>query len=111
VLALEQGDTVAARAYFDRAITMAPGSSRAQAGAGAVAFRSGDRKTAYEAWARAVELDPTNFEALYSLGVNLARDGRTDAARPYLERFLRTAPPALHAAALKEVSRLLQSER
>lgn len=111
VLALEQGDVRGAKKYFDRAVEVAPGSSRAHAGVGTTALQSGDRKTAYEAWTRAVQLDSTNYEALYNLGVNLARDGRMDAARPYLDQFLRTAPQALHANQRREVSRLLQSGR
>jgi Flp pilus assembly protein TadD len=111
VLALEQGDTAAARTDFGRAITVMPGSARAWAGAGDAAFRAGDRKAAFEAWARAVELDPSNLAVLYSLGVNLSRDGQAAAARPYLERFLRTAPPAQYADAIREVGRLLQSGR
>jgi arylsulfatase A-like enzyme/Flp pilus assembly protein TadD len=110
-LALEQGDVGGAKRYFDRAVAVAPGSSRAHAGAGTTALESGDRKTAYEAWTRALQLDSTNCDALYNLGVNLARDGRMDAARPYLEQFLRTAPPSLHANQLREVSRLLHSGR
>jgi Tfp pilus assembly protein PilF len=111
VLALEQGDVRGAKRYFDRAVAVAPDSSRAHAGVGTTALQSGDRKTAYEAWTRAVQLDPTNYDALYNLGVNLARDGRMDVARPYLDQFLRTAPPSLHANQLREVSRLLQSGR
>jgi arylsulfatase A-like enzyme/Flp pilus assembly protein TadD len=108
VLALDRGDVRAARGYFDRAIALAPESSKAHAGAGAAAFQGGDRKAAYDAWARAVELDPQNLDALYGLGVNLARDGRMTEARPYLERFLRAAPPATHAEAIKEAARLLR---
>jgi arylsulfatase A-like enzyme/Flp pilus assembly protein TadD len=111
VLALGVGDDRAARAYFDRAVALAPASSRAHAGVAEAAFREGDRNTAFEAWRRAVELDPSNLEALYNLGVNLARDGRMADARPYLIRFQQVAPPALHAEALREVSRLLQSKR
>jgi arylsulfatase A-like enzyme/Tfp pilus assembly protein PilF len=111
MLALDQGDARAAKDYFDRAVAAAPGSSRAHAGVGTAAFAGGDRRTAYEAWRRAVELDPANFEALLGLGLNLARDGRMAEARPYLERFLRTAPPAAYADALKEVSRLLPAGR
>ena len=111
LLALDQGDVRAARGYFDRAVAAAPDSSKAHAGVGAAAFASGDRKAAYEAWRRAVELDPQNADALYSLGINLARDGRTAEARPYLERFLRAAPPATYANAIKQVSQLLQSGR
>jgi arylsulfatase A-like enzyme/Flp pilus assembly protein TadD len=111
VLALQQGDLAGAREYFARALAIAPGSSRARTGAGAVAFQGGDRRVAYEEWARAVQIDPTNLDALYSLGVNLARDGRMDLARPYLEQFQRTASPAVHASQLRDVSRLLQTGR
>jgi len=111
VLALGQGDAAGARQYFDRALALSPDSSRAHAGSGAAAFERGDREAAYAAWARAVELDPNNADALFSLGVNLARDGRMDAARPYLDRFLRTAPPARYADQLRAVSRLLQANR
>jgi arylsulfatase A-like enzyme/Flp pilus assembly protein TadD len=107
VLALDRGDVDGAKTYFDRAVALAPGSSRAHAGAGTAALKRGDHDSAYESWTRAVQLDPTNFEALYNLGVNLARDGRMDAARPYLEQFLRTAPPALYAKDLREVARIL----
>jgi arylsulfatase A-like enzyme/Flp pilus assembly protein TadD len=111
VLALGQGDAAGARQYFDRALAMSPDSSRAHAGSGAAAFERGDRNAAYAAWARAVELDPNNADALFSLGVNLARDGRMDAARPYLDQFLRTAPPGRYADQLRAVSRLLQAHR
>jgi hypothetical protein len=44
---------------------------------------------------------------LYNVGTALARDGQMDAARPYLEQFLRAAPPSFYALDLKEVARLL----
>jgi superkiller protein 3 len=111
VLALERGDVNAATRYFAQAIVVTPGSSRAHGGAGAAAFQRGDRAAAYAAWSRAVQLDPDNFDAFYSLGINLARDGRLDAARPYLEQFVRTAPAEPFATQLREASRLLQSRR
>jgi cytochrome c-type biogenesis protein CcmH/NrfG len=55
-----------------------------------------------------VQLDPRNFDALYNLGTTLAREGQTAAARPYLEQFLRTAPPAFYAKDLKQVEGLLR---
>ncbi len=111
VLALERDDLQAAAAYFDRAIRVAPGSSRAHAGRGAVAMKAGDKAAAYESWTRAVQIAPTNFEALYNLGVNLARDGQRDRARPYLEQFLRTAPDAFYAEDRREVAALVRGVR
>ena len=54
-----------------------------------------------------MQLDPRNFDALYNAGTTLARDGQLDAARPYLELFLKTAPPAFYAKDLQEVAMLL----
>ena len=64
-------------------------------------------KVAIDAWTRAVQLDARNFDALYNLGINLARQDRA-AARPYLERFLKTAPPARYASDLRDVEKLLR---
>jgi choline-sulfatase len=111
VLALARNDVPAAKTHFARAIARAPASPRAYAGAGAAALRAGDRSEAYEAWAHAVQLDPADYETLYNLGMNLARDGRLDAARPYLERFLRTAPSAAWGTQRQLVSRILQPAR
>jgi len=108
VMALERGDLNAARGYFDRAVRADPRSSRAHGGLGVVALRQGDRRGAIDAWKRAVELDPTNFDAVYNAGTTLARDGQIDAARPYLELFLKTAPPAFFEKDLKEVAMLLR---
>ena len=108
MLALERGDLAAARERFEQAIAADPRSSRAHAGVGIVALRVGNRQGAIDAWTRAVELDPRNFDALYNLGTTLARDGRMDAARIYLEQFLRTAPPAAYAKDRREVEILLR---
>jgi Flp pilus assembly protein TadD len=107
LLALERGDVRAARQHFERAVGVAPRSSRAHAGLGLVALKAGDRNAAIDAWTRAVQLDAANFEALYNLGTTLAREGNMTAARPYLEQFLRTAPPAFYANDLRDVARLL----
>ena len=111
LLALERGDLSTARQYYERAVRVDPRSSRAQAGLGIVALKSGDRGIAIAAWKRAVQLDPTNFDAVYNVGVTLARDHQMDAARPYLEQFLRTAPRTIYAKDLDEVSRILGRER
>jgi Tfp pilus assembly protein PilF len=107
VLALDGGNLVAARQFFERAIRVDPGSSRAHAGLGTAFLRAGDRAAAIGAWTEAVRLDSRNYDALYNLGTTLARDGRPAEARPHLERFLKSAPPALYASDLREVSKLL----
>jgi len=108
MLALDRGDLATARHRFEQAVAADPRSSRAHAGAGVVALRGGNRKAAIDAWILAVQLDPRNFDALYNLGITLARDGQAAAARPYLEQFLRTAPPAFYAKDLKQVEGLLR---
>jgi choline-sulfatase len=108
MLALERGDLATARRQFERAIQTDPRSSRAHANLGVVAVRGGDRSTAVAEWKRAVELDPRNADALYNVGVTLARDGQLAAARPYLEQFMRVAPPAFYDRDLKEVAALLK---
>ena len=108
MLALDQGDLATARRHFEQAIRADPRSSRAHADLGVVALRTGNRAAAVEEWKRAVELDPTNYDALYNVGTTLASDGQLTDARPYLEQFLRTAPPAFYAKDLKEVAGLLR---
>jgi arylsulfatase A-like enzyme/Flp pilus assembly protein TadD len=111
VLALERGDFDTARTFFVRAVEADPRSSRAHADLGVVALKAGDRQGAIAAWRQAVQLDPTNYDALYNLGVTLARDGRMDDARPYLQRFVQSAPQAFYAKDLREIEALLQSRR
>jgi len=111
VLALERADYDRARSFFERAVEADPRSSRAHADLGVVALKAGDREGAIASWREAVQLDPTNYDALYNLGVTLAHDGRMDEARPYLQRFLQSAPPAFYAKDLREIGALLQSRR
>jgi arylsulfatase A-like enzyme/Tfp pilus assembly protein PilF len=111
LLALDRGDLVEARRQFERAARLNPQSSRAQAGLGNVALKAGDTAAALDAWKRAVSLDPRNFDALYNAGTTLARQGDVDGARPYLEQFMRGAPPALYRRDLDAVARLLKEPR
>jgi Flp pilus assembly protein TadD len=108
MLALEHNDAAAARQLFDRAVQIDPRSSRAHAGVAAAALRGGDTATAIAEWTRAVQLDATNFDALYNLGATLARTGDMARARPYLEQFVRRAPPGVYANDIRDIGRLLQ---
>ena len=96
---------------FERAVELAPSSSRAHAGLGVVQLREGDRQAAVASWTRAVELDPTNFDALFNLATELVNAGDLAAARPYLEQFVRTAPPAFYADDIRRLSGLLEPAR
>ena len=89
---LDAGRLPDARRAFERAIASNAESSQGHAGLAMVAIRQGDRKTAIARWERAVALQPTNFDALYDLSVQLAQDGQLAAAKRYMEQFVRTAP-------------------
>ena len=67
-----------------------------------------DTTTAFAEWKRTVEIEPTNWDALYDLGVQLARVGRISEARPYLDRFVRNAPPAVYAKAIQNAINVLR---
>jgi arylsulfatase A-like enzyme/Tfp pilus assembly protein PilF len=109
-LDLERGDLASARRRFERAAEVDPVSSSALSGLGVVALKTGDRDRAVTEWTRAVELDPTNYDALYNLATTLVGNGRLTDARPYLERFARSAPPAFYARDIREVNAILQRQ-
>lgn len=97
------GDPAAAAAAFARALELSPVSSRAQAGLGVVALQQGRRDEAIARWRRAVELDPRNYDALFNLATGLLNAGRPAEARPYIDAFVRTAPPAFYG---RDIDRL-----
>ncbi|MGE5244910.1 MAG: sulfatase-like hydrolase/transferase [Betaproteobacteria bacterium] len=107
-LDLGENDLAAARQHFTRAVQLDPRSSQAHAGLGVVAVKSGDRQQAVAEWRKAVELDPTNFDALYNLATTLEDEGQREAARPYLDQFVRTAPPALYGPEIRQLSAVMQ---
>ncbi len=89
---LDAGRLPDAKRAFEQAIASNADSSQGHAGLAMVAIRQGDRKTAIARWERAVALQPSNFDALYDLSVQLVQDGRPAEARPYMEQFVNTAP-------------------
>lgn len=100
---LRAGRLEAAREAFDASIDVNPEWAASYTGLGVVARQLGDRQAAIAAWTRAVELSPSDFDALFNLATELVNDRRFADARPYLERFVRTAPPAFYA---KDIARL-----
>jgi arylsulfatase A-like enzyme/Flp pilus assembly protein TadD len=105
---LDAGNADEAKRAFERAVALNRGSSQGENGLALIAMRSGDRAAAIAHWKRAVEIQPANFDALYDLGVQLARDGQRDDAQRYLTQFARTAPPAQYAKELREVRSVLK---
>jgi choline-sulfatase len=85
----------AARA-FERAVAADPQLAQAWDGLGAARAGS-DRAGAVDAWKHAVDLEPRNFDVLFNLVVVLRELGRNAEARPYMERFVREAPPERYA--------------
>jgi choline-sulfatase len=105
---LERRDGGAARAAFTRALEGDPRSSRAHAGLGVVAAQAGRRDEAIEHWRQAVSYDATNFDALFNLATALLDAGRVGEARPYVDQFVRTAPPAFYGPDIERLRGVLK---
>jgi len=105
---LAGGDLVRARQAFEAALDMDPGVARAHNSLGVIAAREGHMPEAIERWKRAAALNPDDYQTLFNLGSELWRAGRHEEARPYLEAYLRDAPPALEARDMARVRTLLE---
>jgi arylsulfatase A-like enzyme/Flp pilus assembly protein TadD len=102
------GDLAGARQAFEAALDVDPDAARAHNSLGVIAAREGRMPEAVERWKRSVELNPDDYQTLFNLGSHLWRSGRRDEARPYLEAYLRDAPPALEARDIARVRKLLE---
>ena len=105
---LRRGNHAAAQEAFTKALASDPRSSRAHAGLGVIAFQTGDHERAFAEWKEAVATDPHNFDALFNLASELLQAGRVDEARPYVQRFVATAPPALYGPDIEKLRHFLQ---
>ncbi len=92
-----------AHAAFNRVLELDPTSATAYANRGADEISAGQMTSAIDDFKRAVALDPRQYDALYNLGMALSDEGRPDEARPFLERFVRDAPPERYA---QDIARL-----
>ncbi|HZW75510.1 MAG TPA: tetratricopeptide repeat protein, partial [Caldimonas sp.] len=93
--------------FATQAITADPSLAGAYTTLGVVYSYSGRKDKAIEIWQRAVDLDGTEFYALYNLWHELAAAGRRDEAAKYARQFVATAPPALYPSELNEIRSFL----
>ena len=92
-----------AEAAFKRTLVINPSWAAAYTGLGAVLIQRGERERAIDAWTRAVTLNPSEFDALFNLATELINAKRFDEARPFVEQFVRTAPPASYGADIERL--------
>lgn len=101
------GDHQAAEASLRRALALDPKLPGAYTTLGVVLSRTGRKSDAIAAWKQAVALDRSDFDALYDLTIELAAAGQTAEARAYGQRYVDTAPPALHGPEIAAIRRFL----
>jgi len=92
-----------ARAALSESLALDPDVSLAHNALGVIAAETGHPDEAIERWKRAVELNPKEWDTLFNLGKLLRQRGREAEARPYIEQFVRGAPPAQYAADIRSL--------
>jgi arylsulfatase A-like enzyme/Flp pilus assembly protein TadD len=110
-VALMAGDRDGARRRFVAALETNPRVARAESSLGMMAAEEGRDADALDHWRRAVALDPREHAKLLPLAGLLDGAGRPAAARPYLELFVASAPPALFARDIARVRARLGPRR
>lgn len=111
LLEMAAGRESEAAAAFERAVETDPTYGPAWQGLGAARVNH-DRPGAIDAWRRAVELVPDDYDILFNLAVLLADSDRPREALPYLRKFLDEAPPGRYAEDLALVrKRIAEVER
>ena len=98
-----------AESFARKAIEVDPALPDAFTTLGVVLSTSDRKAEAIDSWKRAVQIDSSQFNALYNLWFELAAAGRRDEASTYGRQFVATAPPALFGKDIEEVKRYLAS--
>jgi tetratricopeptide (TPR) repeat protein len=107
LLELADGKPADAARAFERAVDADPQLAQAWQGLGAARLRS-DPAGAIDAWRRALELEPRNYDLLFNIAATLHDQRRTDEARPYIDRFIREAPVERYASDIATMRRWLE---
>jgi len=100
---LMAGDPQRGREAFEAALRLNPDVARAHSSLGFLLAESGERDSAIGHWKSAIAIDPAESGKLLALAQMLVQKGRAPEARPYLELFVASAPPALYARDLERV--------
>ena len=106
-VSLATRDFPRARAILEESLALDPNVSRAHNALGVIAAETGRPDEAITHWKRAVELNPREWDTLFNLAMLLRQRGLPSEARPYVERFVRGAPPAQYAADIRKLRAFL----
>ena len=107
-LALEAGDWADARRQAEAALAVDSNRAEAWNLLGVALRRLDEPGKALDAWQRALELDPEDWDTLYNLGTEAAAAGREALARDALTRFVAGAPAERYRADLVRARVLLR---
>jgi Flp pilus assembly protein TadD len=105
--AMGAGDLESAAGELSRALELDPALARAHNALAAVYMRQHRVDDAVAQWRTALSLDPTLYDAMYNIVISLWDSGRRTDAQPYLERFVREAPPQRYAADIARLRKLI----
>jgi Flp pilus assembly protein TadD len=97
VILTHMGRHEPARVALRKVLELDPTSAKAYENLAVDELSSGELAPAVADLRRALDLDPRLYDALYNLAQALLTQGRRDEARPFIERFVREAPPARYA--------------
>jgi arylsulfatase A-like enzyme/Tfp pilus assembly protein PilF len=104
---LGAGNLTAAAADLARALEIDPRLARAHNALAAVYLRQRREADAIAEWRLALEIEPKLYDALYNVGTTLWDTGHRDDARPFLDRFVREAPPQRYGPDVARIKGML----
>ncbi|HEY2149451.1 MAG TPA: sulfatase-like hydrolase/transferase, partial [Vicinamibacterales bacterium] len=108
---LRAGERDLASADLSRALELDPRLAAAHNALAALLAGEGHPDQAIDHWKTAVQLNPRLYDALYNLAVTLDDAGLHDEARPYLQRFVETAPLARYGRDIAQLRQILERQK
>jgi choline-sulfatase len=99
---LRAGERAAAIADLNRALELDPLLTVAHNAIATALMLDGRKDEAIGHWRQAIASNPRAYDALFNLATALHQEGRLDEARPYIERFIREAPPARYGRDIQQ---------